>query len=120
MQRLLSRKPRSQRVAGSLACVASRRPVGVAAVDGRRLKNSMNEPNHSNDDKHRAPLLSREHSFASVTDKIASIVLARQLKRGWVVGFLLSFLLTMLLLVSVTWLFIRGVGIWGINVPIGW
>jgi molybdopterin-containing oxidoreductase family membrane subunit len=72
------------------------------------------------DDAHGAPLLSREHSFASVTDKIASIVLARQLKRGWIVGFLLSFLLTMLLLVSVSWLILRGIGIWGVNVPVAW
>ena len=32
------------------------------------------------------PFLRRGHSLASVTDKIASIVLARGLKRGWIVG----------------------------------
>jgi molybdopterin-containing oxidoreductase family membrane subunit len=66
------------------------------------------------------PLLPRGHSLASVTDKIASIVLARQLKRGWLVGFGISFLLTMVLLFSVAWLFVKGVGIWGINIPVGW
>jgi molybdopterin-containing oxidoreductase family membrane subunit len=68
----------------------------------------------------REPLLPRGHSLAGVTDKIASIVLARQLKRGWLVGFGISFLLTMVLFVSVAWLFAKGVGIWGINIPVGW
>jgi molybdopterin-containing oxidoreductase family membrane subunit len=79
-----------------------------------------NETHESHDESHHDALLSRQHSFASVTDKIASIVLARQLKRGWIVGFLISFALTMLLLMSVTWLFLRGIGIWGVNVPVGW
>ena len=66
------------------------------------------------------PLLPRGHSMASVTDKISSIVLARGLKRGWIVGLALSFALTMLLFASVAYLFAKGVGIWGINVPVAW
>lgn len=69
---------------------------------------------------HRQPFLRRGHSLASVTDKISSIVLARGLKRGWIVGLVLSFALTMVLLMSVTYLFMKGVGIWGINVPVAW
>jgi molybdopterin-containing oxidoreductase family membrane subunit len=80
----------------------------------------MSDHSHHHDSAHGDGLLSREHSFASVTDKIASIVLARQLKRGWIIGLLISFLLTMLLFFSVAWLFARGVGIWGINIPVGW
>jgi Ni/Fe-hydrogenase subunit HybB-like protein len=68
----------------------------------------------------RQPLLSRGHSLTSVTDKISSIVLARGLKRGWIVGLLLSFALTMVLFASVAFLFAKGVGIWGINVPVAW
>jgi molybdopterin-containing oxidoreductase family membrane subunit len=80
----------------------------------------MNDTEPPIRDSHQYQILSREHSFASVTDKIASIVLARGLKRGWIVGLLISFSLTMLLLVSVTWLFLRGIGIWGVNVPVAW
>jgi Ni/Fe-hydrogenase subunit HybB-like protein len=65
-------------------------------------------------------LLSRSHTISSVTGKIASIVLARKLKRGWIVGMMISFALVMLLFVSVAWLFIHGVGIWGIEVPVAW
>src|SRR5687768_5295955 len=80
----------------------------------------MSDISNHNDHEHHDLLLSREHSFASVTDKIASIVLARQLKRGWIVGLALSFALTMLLFVSIGWLFAKGVGIWGIEIPVAW
>ena len=36
------------------------------------------------------------------------------------IGFACAFLLVNVLLVAVTWLFIRGVGIWGIVIPIAW
>jgi molybdopterin-containing oxidoreductase family membrane subunit len=65
-------------------------------------------------------LLPRGHDMASVTDKISSIVLARGLKRGWLVGLMISFALVMLLFVSVAYLFAAGVGIWGINIPVAW
>jgi molybdopterin-containing oxidoreductase family membrane subunit len=66
------------------------------------------------------PLLPRGHSLESVTDKIASIVLARQLKFGWLLGFTISFALLMLFFFSVAWLFVKGVGIWGIQIPVAW
>jgi Ni/Fe-hydrogenase subunit HybB-like protein len=73
------------------------------------------------DDKdQRIPILEPGHTFASVTDKISSIVLTTRTPRYWWIGFAISFLLTMLLLVSVTYLFAVGTGIWGINIPIGW
>jgi molybdopterin-containing oxidoreductase family membrane subunit len=80
----------------------------------------MSETANENHVEHDDPLLPAGHSFASVTDKIASIVLARRLKRGWIVGFAISFSLVMMFLVSVAWLFTKGVGIWGIQIPVGW
>jgi Ni/Fe-hydrogenase subunit HybB-like protein len=68
----------------------------------------------------RQPLLRRGHSLESVTDKISSIVLARGLRWGWVAGLVVSFLLVQLLLVSVAYLFVKGVGIWGIQIPVAW
>jgi molybdopterin-containing oxidoreductase family membrane subunit len=65
-------------------------------------------------------LLAPEHTFGSVTDKIASIVLARGLKRGWIVGLALSFSLVMLLFISIAWLLAKGVGIWGVMIPVAW
>jgi len=67
-----------------------------------------------------AAVLEGEHTFASVTDKISSIVLTRKTGWGWLLGFGISFLLVMVLLVAVTYLFARGVGIWGVNIPVAW
>jgi len=67
-----------------------------------------------------APIIGPGYSYASVTDKISAIVLNRRPPKWWIVGFAVSFLLVMLLLVSLTYLFAVGVGIWGVNIPIGW
>src|SRR4030095_1886125 len=60
------------------------------------------------------------HSYASVTDKIASIVLTRPVSIGWLTGFSIAFTMMMVLLGSIAGLITKGVGIWGINIPIGW
>jgi len=66
------------------------------------------------------PWLEPGHTYASVTDKISSVVLTRPLGIGWLAGFALTFSIVMVLNLAIGWLIIRGVGIWGINVPIGW
>jgi Ni/Fe-hydrogenase subunit HybB-like protein len=68
----------------------------------------------------KAPVIEPGHSFASITDKISSIVLTRPVTYGWLGGFVITFLLLQMLLFAVGYLFIKGVGIWGINIPIGW
>jgi Ni/Fe-hydrogenase subunit HybB-like protein len=67
-----------------------------------------------------APVLAPGHSYGSITDKISSIVLTKGTSRGWLFGLAVSFMLVQVLLVSVVYLIARGVGIWGINVPVGW
>ena len=59
-------------------------------------------------------------SYEAVTGEIAGIVLERRHPRSWMYGFLLSALGVMVLLGSVTYLFLKGVGIWGINIPVAW
>jgi molybdopterin-containing oxidoreductase family membrane subunit len=66
------------------------------------------------------PVIGPGQSFASVTDKISSIVLRRRLQPGWVGGFAIGLLLTLVLGGAVTYLLIKGVGIWGINIPVAW
>jgi Ni/Fe-hydrogenase subunit HybB-like protein len=68
----------------------------------------------------RTPLVAPGHTMGSVTDKIASIALKRRPPLGWYLGFAASFGLLMLLLYSVGLLFMKGIGIWGVNVPVGW
>jgi Ni/Fe-hydrogenase subunit HybB-like protein len=61
-----------------------------------------------------------EHTYASVTEKITGDVLVRPIQRLWMVGAMLAFLLLNLLMLSIAYLLYRGVGIWGINIPVGW
>src|SRR5262249_47588519 len=60
------------------------------------------------------------HTFSTVTDKISSIVLNRRAPIGWWLGFGAAFSLTVLLFVSLSYLVVKGIGIWGNNIPIGW
>jgi Ni/Fe-hydrogenase subunit HybB-like protein len=68
----------------------------------------------------RSGIMGPGHTFATVTDKISAIVLTRPTTWKWWLGFGLAFSLTMLLLFSVSYLLVKGVGIWGINIPVGW
>jgi molybdopterin-containing oxidoreductase family membrane subunit len=58
--------------------------------------------------------------YASVSDKIADIVLTRPAHWPWVTLFLASFAGVLLLVGAVSWLFAEGVGIWGVNIPVAW
>jgi Ni/Fe-hydrogenase subunit HybB-like protein len=65
-------------------------------------------------------LLKPGYTFATVTDKISSIVLTRGTSKGWMLGFTVSFLLLMVFFVAVAYLLAKGVGIWGIMIPVAW
>jgi len=67
-----------------------------------------------------APVIAPDATLASVTDKMAGIVLRRKTTIGWMLGFAFFFLLLQCFLVAVTYLFAKGTGIWGLNIPIGW
>jgi Ni/Fe-hydrogenase subunit HybB-like protein len=58
--------------------------------------------------------------YASVTDKIAGLVLTRPLRWPWLAAFLATLAGTLVYLGAMTWLFIEGVGIWGIDIPVAW
>jgi Ni/Fe-hydrogenase subunit HybB-like protein len=66
------------------------------------------------------PVIEPGHTFATVTDKISSIVLTRRTPKGWLFGFAISFGLLMMLFYTIGYLVMKGVGIWGINIPVAW
>ena len=68
----------------------------------------------------RAPVIEPGHTFGTVTEKISAIVLTRPATNGWFIGFGISFLATMMLLYALGYLFLKGIGIWGVTIPIGW
>ena len=60
------------------------------------------------------------HSFATIGEKVSNIVLRRPISLGWVLGFLVMFSGMNMLLFALGYLFVKGTGIWGITIPIGW
>jgi Ni/Fe-hydrogenase subunit HybB-like protein len=66
------------------------------------------------------PVIAPGYDFARVTSKIADPVLNRRLPWSWVLGFLICFFIANVLMGAITYLFLKGVGIWGINIPVGW
>ena len=67
----------------------------------------------------RAPLILGGHDFHSVTE-IVSGVMERKTPRGWWVVFGIALVMLQGLAIGVPWLFWEGIGIWGLNVPVGW
>ncbi len=68
----------------------------------------------------RTELMPANESYDSVTSTVTDIVLERNLSRGWLISFVVGLLLLSLLLVSIGFLFAYGVGIWGLNIPVAW
>lgn len=67
-----------------------------------------------------APVLAPGHTYGSITDKVSAIVLTRKTPKGWIIGFTIAFAGVMMLFAALAYLFVKGVGIWGINNPVGW
>ncbi len=65
-------------------------------------------------------MLEPGHTYASITDHISSIVLTGKMPVAWSIGITISFFLVMVLTASLAELFAVGVGIWGIDRPVGW
>jgi Ni/Fe-hydrogenase subunit HybB-like protein len=65
------------------------------------------------------PIVAPGQSARSVTETISEIVL-RGPSLGWLALFAFSSALTLLLFIAITYLIVRGVGIWGNNIPVAW
>ena len=68
----------------------------------------------------RPPLVEPGHDYTSVTEQISAIPLSRKTPRHWLIGFGIAFILANVLFLSIGYLMVKGVGIWGINIPVGW
>ncbi len=60
------------------------------------------------------------HGYDSVTQKIADTVLVRPLSWSWLAMVGTAGMLLGMLLCALTWTFLMGVGVWGINIPVAW
>lgn len=61
-----------------------------------------------------------QRSYTSITEKISSIVLTSHTPWQWVATVLLGLALVGILHVAIAYLLYKGVGIWGLNNPVGW
>ncbi|MCA1584751.1 MAG: polysulfide reductase NrfD, partial [Acidobacteria bacterium] len=66
------------------------------------------------------PVIGPGQNFETVTEAVAQIPLSKRTPLGWVGGFLIGFTLLMGLQTALGYLVIKGIGIWGNNVPVGW
>ena len=60
------------------------------------------------------------YTFKSVTDVISRIVLTPHTPLGWFAGFMFASSIILILMTAVGWLFLKGVGLWGLDIPVGW
>lgn len=67
-----------------------------------------------------APVVATAPTIASMTDAICAITLQKRPALWWIVAIAATSLLTALLVAAIAWLFIAGIGIWGIDWPVAW
>ena len=81
----------------------------------------MNAKSHISADAHpvEAPLILGNQSFSSVTERISEIV-ERKTPTAWYVSFAIALSMAGVLLGTIAYLVWEGIGIWGLNVPVGW
>lgn len=84
---------------------------------------------HEPHDKHLSPppgdqetdrIIESGHNYDSITSKIADAVLVRPVTWSWLLMVGIAGSLLGVMLMSLGWVFLMGVGIWGINIPVGW
>jgi Ni/Fe-hydrogenase subunit HybB-like protein len=68
----------------------------------------------------KAPVMAPGQTYGSITDKISDVVLKKPVSKGWIGGMLICFIILQWMLYGATLLFFKGVGVWGVNIPIGW
>ena len=67
-----------------------------------------------------APVLAHGQTYESVSSSVSDVVLSGRVPRQWYIALGVSFLGIGMLMMAATWLFLRGVGVWGLNVPVAW
>ena len=66
------------------------------------------------------PILPPDQTLGEMTDQVAGIPPRFPAPGPWLIALVLASLLLLMFIVSVAVLFWRGVGVWGLNVPVSW
>lgn len=67
-----------------------------------------------------APVVEPGVTLRSLSEVVSDRVLRPQAPRWWWIGFGISLALFMTLVVAMAWLFINGIGVWGVDIPVAW
>jgi Ni/Fe-hydrogenase subunit HybB-like protein len=67
-----------------------------------------------------APVIALGVTSRSLSEKVCGHVLQPRAPRWWWVGFGIALALLLTLAVATTWLFVNGIGVWGVEIPVAW
>ena len=67
-----------------------------------------------------APVIEPGVTLRSLSEEVSDRVLQPRAPRWWWIGFGVGATLLLVFIVQLAYLFINGVGIWGVNIPIAW
>jgi molybdopterin-containing oxidoreductase family membrane subunit len=85
----------------------------ITADDRPSTDNTVEDP------AKRSPLVIG-HDFTSVTDKICGIVEKPKTPRAWYIAFAVSSAVATMFMVLIGYLVFTGIGVWGVQIPVGW
>src|SRR5437588_1164573 len=66
------------------------------------------------------PVMHPRVTLTSLSADIAGMVLRPRAPLWWWIGFLFSLSLLLVLVVASAWLFVNGIGVWGVAIPVAW
>jgi molybdopterin-containing oxidoreductase family membrane subunit len=66
------------------------------------------------------PVIGPGYSYTSITDKLSALVLTHNTPTAWFAFMAVGFVLLMCLLMSLTYVLFKGVGVWGNQIPVAW
>lgn len=66
------------------------------------------------------PVIGPEQSYASISEHLSEFVLSRPTPLWWYGGMIVALIFFLILIVSASWLFVFGIGVWGVNIPVAW
>ncbi len=88
--------------------------TALRPTDLREYDNTQNDP------RRRAPLITGDNDYASVTAKVCAIVEQPKPPRAWYIAFGISVFWTGVLFAMVAYLIGTGLGVWGVMIPVAW
>lgn len=76
--------------------------------------------NTQNDPRRRAPLITGDNDYASITEKVCGIVERPKPPRAWYIAFSISVFWTAVMFAMIAYLIGTGLGVWGVMIPVAW